>query len=80
MSAIGINERFLALLEDIAMMCAEANYTVLYPSDATASCVPLNWPSTVKALVISGWRDRRLQSSISCTFQTPKSRRVRLIR
>ena len=52
-------------LEDIAMMCAEPNCTVLYPSDATRPGARLNWPSTAKAHGIFASRGRRLRSSMA---------------
>ena len=50
-------------LEDIALMCAEPNYTVLYPSDATAAWrLRLNSPFNTTSPAIHVWPRLRHRS------------------
>lgn len=56
-------------LEDIAMMCAEPNYTVLYPSDATAA-----WRATELALARQGPCYLRLGRPATPVFYGPNEK------
>ncbi len=49
-------------LEDLAMMCAEPNYTVLYPSDATAAWRATELALGAKARAICAWHGQQLRS------------------